>query len=89
MSCGYQGKSFVAHYEDAACFDGYLWDLDSCDEPGGPLYHGGDIPCPACNTREYVAWLCPAVGGNSRQRRRRLRRLEAMIAQRVSGGGAA
>ncbi len=87
MSCGYQGKHFGAWYEDATCIDGYLWDLDSCYEPGGPLYYGGDIPCPACNTRKYAAWLCPAAGGNSRQRRRRLRRLEAMIAQRVLEGG--
>ncbi len=88
MSCGYHGKHFGAWYEDAICVDGYLWDLDSCYEPGGPLYYGGDIPCPACNTRKYAAWLCPAVSGNSRQRRRRLRRLEAMIAQRVLEGGA-
>ena len=33
MSCGYQGKHFGAWYEDAICIDGYLWDLDSCDEP--------------------------------------------------------
>lgn len=53
--CGEQRKFFGAHYEDGVCIDGYMWDLDSCDEPGGPLYLGGDFPCPNCNRTE---WLC-------------------------------
>lgn len=51
MSCGYQGSHFGAHYEDACCIDGYLWDLDSGDENG--LDCGGDTPCPQCRTRDY------------------------------------
>lgn len=43
---------FGAHYPDARCVDGYLWDLDSCDD--GFLTSGGDAPCPVCNTRQYV-----------------------------------
>lgn len=55
--CSYQGKHFGAFYEDACCINGYLWDLDSCDEPGGPLHHGGEIPCPQCNAKAYEAFL--------------------------------
>ena len=35
----------------------YLWDLDSCDEPGGALSVGGDIPCPACNPKAHEAYF--------------------------------
>lgn len=71
LGCDYQGSHFGAHYEDATCIDGYLWDLDSCDEPGGPLYRGGDIPCQKCNTDECVHYYATDVfpSGNARQRR--------------------
>jgi hypothetical protein len=51
--CNYRGRHFGATYPDACCIDGYLWDEDSCDEPGGGLSHGGDIPCPQCNTEKH------------------------------------
>lgn len=54
MSCGHQGKYFGANYEDGICIDGYMWDLDSCDEPGGGLSVGGDFPCPMCNEEEFL-----------------------------------
>ena len=54
MSCDYQGHEFGACYLDSVCIDGYLWDADSCDEPGGDLTNGGDIPCPQCN---HDSWL--------------------------------
>lgn len=38
--------AFGARYPDATCIDGYLWDLDSGDEPGC-LSKGGEDPCPA------------------------------------------
>lgn len=51
---------FGASYPDAVCIDGFLWDLDSCDEPGGPLYQGGDSPCPFCNPQSAYesTWNC-------------------------------
>lgn len=55
--CNYQGSHFGAHYPDACCIDGYLWDLDSggSDENGETyLDSGGDVPCPQCNTKKYV-----------------------------------
>lgn len=52
--CDYTGSHFGASYPDACCIDGYLWDLDSCDEPGGPLYSGGEQACPQCNTAEWL-----------------------------------
>lgn len=52
--CDYEGHDFGATYIDSCCIDGYLWDLDSCDEPGGRLSDGGDMPCPKCNTLEYL-----------------------------------
>lgn len=45
---------FGAWYPDSQCIDGYLWDEDSCEEAGGPLYNGGDIPCPFCNPIEHT-----------------------------------
>lgn len=45
---------FGARYPDARCIDGWLWDLDSCDEPGGPLFIGGDTPCPFCNEGAFI-----------------------------------
>ena len=54
-SCGYQGYEFGASYPDSVCIDGYLWDADSCDEPGSGFHIGGEIPCPACNTSEYLS----------------------------------
>ena len=55
--CDYMGREFGAHYLDSCCINGYLWDLDSCEEPGGPLYSGGDIPCPDCNKDEYIQYM--------------------------------
>jgi len=52
--CDFTEPYFGATYPDACCIEGFLWDLDSCDVPGGPLYSGGEVPCPQCN-RE--AWL--------------------------------
>ncbi|HCR1674449.1 hypothetical protein [Pseudomonas aeruginosa] len=57
LGCDYRGKHFGAPYLDAQCQNGYLWDEDSCDEPGGPLLNGGDIPCPKCNAAEYAEYL--------------------------------
>jgi hypothetical protein len=71
MTCGYEAPTW-AHYPDGRCIDGYLWDLDSGD--GEFLTNGGDLPCPACNTLEYIDHNGNQPSGNSRQRRR-VRRL--------------
>jgi hypothetical protein len=44
---------FGAQYPDACCIDGYLWDLDKCNDDGS-LYGGGDDPCPFCNFETFV-----------------------------------
>lgn len=54
--CDYTGNDFGAPYNDACCIDGFLWDLDSCDEPGGGLSVGGDIPCPQCNHKNWLEY---------------------------------
>lgn len=46
---------FGATYPDARCIAGYLWDLDRCNEKG-ELYGGGNIPCPFCNTEEFIEY---------------------------------
>lgn len=43
---------FGAHYPDARCIDGYLWDLDAYED--GMLVSGGEVPCPYCSGREYI-----------------------------------
>ena len=55
--CDYHGHDFGASYPDACCIAGHLWDLDSCDEPGGGLSVGGDIPCPQCNAEAHAAYF--------------------------------
>lgn len=57
--CDYQGSHFGAFYDDACCIDGYLWDLDSGDN--GMMDSGGDIPCPQCNTKEYVEYIADEI----------------------------
>lgn len=59
--CDYQGYEFGAPYLDSVCIDGFLWDADSCDEPGGPLYHGGEMPCPKCSHEAWLADHCEEV----------------------------
>jgi len=54
LGCDYTGYEFGGGYIDSCCIDGYLWDLDSCDEPGGGLTHGGEWACPRCNTRKFL-----------------------------------
>ena len=50
--CNYQGYEFGANYLDSICIEGFLWDADSGDEGG--FTSGGDIPCPCCNTIEFL-----------------------------------
>ncbi|WP_321905195.1 hypothetical protein [Paraburkholderia tropica] len=77
--CSFEGPMFGASYPDATCIDGYLWDLDSCDDDGN-LYGGGDTPCPHCNTHEYLLnYLDKRFSGNARQRRREVRVAVARI----------
>lgn len=70
LGCAYEAPTFGAHYPDGTCIDGYMWDLDSCDEPGGSLFTGGDMPCPWCNTEEHVEWRDQRFSGSARQRRK-------------------
>ena len=51
----YEFPYFGAHYPDACCIDGFLWDLDSNNEEG-LLTHGGEIPCPFCNTEAFIEY---------------------------------
>lgn len=69
LGCNYEAPTFGAGYPDGTCIDGWMWDLDSCDEPGGGLLHGGDMPCPWCNTAEYIEWRGDTPSGNAHQRR--------------------
>ena len=73
LGCNYEAPTFGAHYPDGTCIDGWMWDLDSCDEPGGGLRSGGDEPCPWCNTHEFLKWARPAPSGNAHQRRKAIR----------------
>lgn len=43
---------FGAHYPDARCIDGYLWDLDAYED--GMLTSGGEVPCPYCNAKDFI-----------------------------------
>lgn len=69
LGCNYEAPTFGAGYPDGTCYKGFMWDLDSCDEPGGPLMSGGDQPCPHCNTAEFMEWRGITFSGSARQRR--------------------
>lgn len=45
---------FGAPYPDARCIDGYLFDMDKCDEFGNLYDNGEKIPCPFCNKKEFI-----------------------------------
>ncbi len=79
LGCNYEAPTFGAHYPDGTCIDGYMWDLDSCDEPGGLLSIGGDTPCPYCNTAAHVEWAGHRHTGNAHQRRTQRRALCAKV----------
>lgn len=53
LGCGIEFPHFGANYPDAICIDGYLWDLDSCQDDGH-LHIGGDDPCPVCNKDKWL-----------------------------------
>lgn len=57
---------FGARYPDACCIDGYLWDLDKCNDDG-TLYGGGDDPCPFCNTEAYIEFHLNEESGVTRE----------------------
>ena len=63
--CNIQFPHFGASYPDAACIDGYLWDLDSYEN--GFLTIGGDDPCPFCNTEEWLEWVLENEEFDSRE----------------------
>lgn len=45
---------FCTCYPDARCINGYLYDLDNCDEDGNLYYPSETVPCPFCNKREFI-----------------------------------
>ena len=45
---------FGAHYPDARCIDGYLHDMDKCDENGNLYVMSESHPCPFCNEAEFM-----------------------------------
>ncbi|VVE30968.1 hypothetical protein PEP31012_03674 [Pandoraea eparura] len=70
--CGYEGAHFGAPYIDAICIEGELWDLDAFED--GMLVGGGNMPCPCCNTREYLEYQDYRYTGNARNRRAQIRK---------------
>lgn len=53
--CGYIGYEFGAvWYPDSVCIDGRLYDADNCDDDHN-LYEPLEfLPCPACNTEQFL-----------------------------------
>lgn len=46
---------FGASYPDARCINGYLQDMDDCDDEGNIyLTKEEQYPCPFCNTEEFM-----------------------------------
>lgn len=63
--CGIEFPFFGASYPDAVCIEGYLWDMDSWD--GNSYFIGGDVPCPVCNTEEWLELVLENESFNSRE----------------------
>lgn len=81
MSCNFIGRFFGAPYPDACCIDGFLWDLDSCDEPGGPLQIGGEAPCPICNPELTLQAIKESLEWDEKRDKRRRSRLVKKLAK--------
>jgi hypothetical protein len=45
---------FGAKYPDARCVDGYLHDMDKCDDEGNLYLMNESYPCPFCNKEEFM-----------------------------------
>lgn len=59
LGCSEEFPWFGAHYPDAQCIEGYLWDLDSYED--GLLTMGGEYPCPYCNAGRFMSYLRESV----------------------------
>lgn len=46
---------FGASYPDGCCIDGYLYDMDDCDDYGNLYEPVEKYPCPFCNWDEFKA----------------------------------
>jgi hypothetical protein len=59
LGCGEEFPFFGAHYPDARCIEGMLWDMDACewDEDGVFFTGGAQFPCPYCNARNFLDWM--------------------------------
>lgn len=47
---------FGATYPDARCVGGHLYDMDDCDKNGNLLERDNNIPCPFCDTDEFIEY---------------------------------
>ena len=52
--CTAEFPFFGAKYPDARCIDGYLHDMDKCDENGNLYLMDESYPCPFCNREEFI-----------------------------------
>lgn len=68
---------FGATYPDAGCFDGYLRDLDDCDESGGVYEHSDNFPCPFCNTEAFIKEYASYAGMKYGDVRNMVKKLKA------------
>ena len=66
---------FGARYPDATCIDGYLYDMDDCDDHGNLYEPAEKLPCPFCNwdefkekwgenAEEYFEYIKESIDGN-------------------------
>jgi len=53
-SCTAEFPFFGAKYPDARCIEGYLHDMDKCDENGNLYLMEESHPCPFCNREEFM-----------------------------------
>lgn len=45
---------FGATYPDARCIDGFLHDMDNCDENGRLYLNEDHYPCPFCKQEDFI-----------------------------------
>lgn len=70
-------RFFGATYPDAGCFDGYLRDLDDCDNNGMVYKHEEDWPCPFCNTEAFIKQFAEHRGIKYKDARLMVKELKA------------
>jgi hypothetical protein len=67
---------FGAHYPDASCINGKLYDLDDCDDDKNLYEPTEDWPCPFCRTEAFIKQYAEYSGIKYKDARAKVKKLK-------------